>query len=42
MSQAMSRQRIDLPYKVDWLSILDKNGQLDKKLEPQIPEEVLL
>jgi pyruvate dehydrogenase E1 component alpha subunit len=27
---------------VDWLSILDEKGQLDKKLEPQIREEVLL
>jgi pyruvate dehydrogenase E1 component alpha subunit len=38
----MPRQTIDLSYKVDWLSILDENGQLDKKLEPQITEEVLL
>ncbi len=38
----MSREKIDLPCEVDYLSILDENGQVDKKLEPQIPDELLL
>lgn len=38
----MPRKRIDLPYTVDHLSILDENGQVDKELEPKIPEELLL
>jgi pyruvate dehydrogenase E1 component alpha subunit len=38
----MPRKRIDLPYTVDHLSILDENGQVDKELEPEIPEELLL
>jgi pyruvate dehydrogenase E1 component alpha subunit len=38
----MPKETIDLPYKVEYLSILDENGQVDKRLEPKIPEEVLL
>jgi pyruvate dehydrogenase E1 component alpha subunit len=38
----MPRKPIDLPYKVDYLSILDEKGQLDKELEPEIPDELLL
>ena len=38
----MPRDRIDLPYFVDYLSILDENGTLDKDLEPKLPDELLL
>jgi len=38
----MPRKSIDLPYRVDYLSILDENGRLDKKLEPKIPDALLL
>jgi pyruvate dehydrogenase E1 component alpha subunit len=38
----MPRTEIDLPYRVDYLSILDEKGHLDKSLEPDIPEELLL
>ena len=38
----MPRQKINIADKVEYLSILDEKGQLDKKLEPDIPEELLL
>jgi pyruvate dehydrogenase E1 component alpha subunit len=38
----MPRTEIDLPYRVEYLSILDQDGQLDKSLEPSIGNEVLL
>ena len=38
----MPRSKIDLPYHVDFLSILDAEGNLDESLEPDIPEEILL
>lgn len=38
----MPRSKVDLPYQVDYLSILDEKGQLDKELEPQIPDDLLL
>ena len=38
----MPRKKINLPYKVEYLSILDEKGQLDRKLEPDIPDELLL
>jgi pyruvate dehydrogenase E1 component alpha subunit len=38
----MPRTPIDLPTRVDYLSILDEKGQIDKKLEPVIPEDLLL
>lgn len=38
----MPRKEIDLPYRVDYLSILDEQGHLDRELEPDIPEELLL
>ncbi len=38
----MPRSRIDLPYHIDFLSILDAEGNLDESLEPDIPEEILL
>lgn len=38
----MPRRKINIADKVEYLSILDDKGQLDKKLEPDIPEELLL
>jgi len=38
----MPRTKVDLPYHVERLSILDEKGRLDKKLEPQIPDDLLL
>lgn len=38
----MPRTKIDLNYHVDYLSVLDENGELDRSLEPDIPEELLL
>jgi len=38
----MPRKEIDLPYRLEYLSILDENGEVDKNLEPNIPDELLL
>jgi len=39
----MPREVVDLPYQVEYLSILDEDGNLlDEDLEPDIPEERLL
>ena len=38
----MPRKELDLPYRVDHLSILDEEGQIDQELEPQIADDVLL
>ncbi|MBW2435952.1 MAG: pyruvate dehydrogenase (acetyl-transferring) E1 component subunit alpha [Deltaproteobacteria bacterium] len=38
----MPREKINLSEKVETLSILDERGHLDKKLEPDIQEDVLL
>ncbi|MBU2498803.1 MAG: pyruvate dehydrogenase (acetyl-transferring) E1 component subunit alpha [Proteobacteria bacterium] len=38
----MPRSKIDIPCHVEHLSILDETGRLDKGLEPEIPEELLL
>lgn len=38
----MPTREIDLPYRVQYLSILDQNGQIDKSLEPQLSDELLL
>jgi pyruvate dehydrogenase E1 component alpha subunit len=38
----MPKKEIELPYRVTYLSILNENGQLDKDLEPDIPEDLLL
>jgi pyruvate dehydrogenase E1 component alpha subunit len=38
----MPRKQIDLPYRVDYLSILDEDGNVDKDVEPDLPEELLL
>jgi len=38
----MPRTELDVPHHVEYLSVLDENGQLDKELEPDIPDDVLL
>jgi pyruvate dehydrogenase E1 component alpha subunit len=38
----MPRTEINLPYRVQYLSILDEDGHLDPELDPKIPEELLL
>jgi pyruvate dehydrogenase E1 component alpha subunit len=37
----MPREKIELPYTVEQLSILDPKGQVDAELEPDLPEELL-
>jgi pyruvate dehydrogenase E1 component alpha subunit len=38
----MPRKTINLRHKVEYLSVLDEKGKLDRKLEPKIPDEILL
>jgi len=39
----MPRKKINIPnFRVEYLSILNEKGELDKKLEPKIPEALLL
>ncbi len=38
----MPREVIDLEYQVERLTILDQGGKVDKDLEPEIPDELLL
>lgn len=38
----MPRKEIDLPHRVEYLSILDEDGVLDKNLEPSIADDDLL
>jgi pyruvate dehydrogenase E1 component alpha subunit len=38
----MPRKHIDIPEKIDYLSILNENGELDRELEPDIPKETLI
>lgn len=38
----MPRTKIDIPDQVDYLSILNENGDLDEALDPKIPEDILL
>jgi pyruvate dehydrogenase E1 component alpha subunit len=38
----MPRKKINIPEKLEYLSILDEKGQVDGKLEPKIPEDLLL
>lgn len=38
----MPRNKVDLPYHVESLSILDEEGRLDEALEPKIPDDLLL
>ncbi len=35
----MPRNTINIPDKVEYLSILNEKGELDASLEPDIPEE---
>ena len=37
----MPRKPIDIPHKVESLSVLDENGQLDKELEPKLSSDDL-
>jgi pyruvate dehydrogenase E1 component alpha subunit len=41
-SFVMPRNKIDLPYHINFLSVLDAEGNLDEALEPDIPEEISL
>ena len=38
----MPRKKIDLPYHVNYLSILDKDGNVDQDLDPGLPEDLML
>jgi pyruvate dehydrogenase E1 component alpha subunit len=39
----MPKKKLNIPnFKVDYLSILNEKGEVDKKLEPEIPEELVL
>jgi pyruvate dehydrogenase E1 component alpha subunit len=38
----MPRKKINIPEKLEYLSILDEKGKLDEKLEPDIPKDLLL
>lgn len=38
----MPRRQIKLPHPLEYLSILNEKGELDEKLEPDIPEDLLL
>ena len=38
----MPRKKIKIAQQLDYLSILDESGALDAKLEPDIPEDILL
>jgi pyruvate dehydrogenase E1 component alpha subunit len=41
-SKIMPRNTINIPDKIEYLSILNEKGELDAGLEPDIPEELLL
>jgi pyruvate dehydrogenase E1 component alpha subunit len=38
----MPREKVEMPYHVEYLSILDEEGNTDRDLEPEIPEDFLL
>ena len=38
----MPRKDIKIPDRIEYISILNENGEMDKDLEPDISEEVLL
>ncbi len=38
----MPRKNLSLAHEVEYLSILDDDGQLDQELEPKLPKELLL
>lgn len=37
----MPREKIELPYQIDYLSIFDEDGNLDEELEPEISDDML-
>ncbi len=37
----MPRKVIELPYQVEYLSILDADGNVDEALEPALPDQML-
>ncbi|MGD8947605.1 MAG: thiamine pyrophosphate-dependent enzyme, partial [Desulfobacterales bacterium] len=37
----MPRKEIEIDDKIEYLSVLNENGDLDKDLEPDIPDEIL-
>jgi pyruvate dehydrogenase E1 component alpha subunit len=39
---AMPKKEIDLPYRIEYLSILDPSGQVDTSLDPSLPDDLLL
>ena len=38
----MPRDVLEIPYQIEYLAILDKDGNLDKELEPELSDEFLL
>lgn len=38
----MPRKKVDLPVNIEYLSILDEDGNLDENLEPELSEDLLL
>jgi pyruvate dehydrogenase E1 component alpha subunit len=38
----MPRKKIQIPESIEYLSILDEKGELDKKLDPNISDDILL
>jgi pyruvate dehydrogenase E1 component alpha subunit len=38
----MPRSVIELPHQVEYLSILDDDGNIDKELDPGLPEDLLV
>ncbi len=38
----MPREEIELQHKIEYLSILDEDGNLDRELEPDLPDALLL
>jgi pyruvate dehydrogenase E1 component alpha subunit len=38
----MPREEIDIPYGIEYLSILSEAGKVDQELEPDIPDELLV
>lgn len=37
----MPRKALDVPFKLEYMSILDENGNVDKDLEPKVPAQEL-
>lgn len=38
----MPKTEIDLPYRIEYLSVLDENGKVDSSLDPRPPDDLLL